>query len=91
MQSTGSALTTKTKESETQLEHLTHELDSLKLSHSQEKSKLELDFTRQISDEREKFARERELARIEAERALRETELRHQDRVMLFLDQTCKD
>jgi hypothetical protein len=66
------------------LEHLTHQLDSLKLGHSQEKSKLELDFTRQIADEREKFARERELARIEAERALRETELRHQDRVVIF-------
>ena len=81
LQSTGSELSSKIKDSDTLVDTLTLEIETLKVSKAQKLSQMELDHTKLLSQERERHSKEREESRIEAERNLRNLDQKYQDQI----------
>ena len=81
LQAAANALASKTQESAFSIDSLNQELDALKLRNSQQTNRLELDYTKQLSSEKERFAQEREKARVDAEKNIRDLEMKHQEKV----------
>ena len=82
LKSTSHNLDLKIKDSKHSIESLTQELDSLKISSAEQRNKLELEYTRMISDQKEKFSKEREEERVKKEIKLRDLEVKYQDQVI---------
>lgn len=83
LDSTGSALSNKIKDSDFLVESLTQEIENLKLSQAQQLGKLELNYTKQLADEKERFSKCREETRLESEKSLRGLEMKYQEEVII--------